>query len=196
MRGNSLEFSTSHRWDGIHRKSAWNQKHSRNHHKRKKRRRRNQYFLKPVPHLFEFSQSASGFLGSSAGKEFSFNVGDSCSIPGSGSSPGEGIGKPLQYSWASLVAQKVKNLPAMWETWVWSLGWEDPLEKGMATHLSILAWRTPLDRGAWWAIIHGVSKSQTSTPQHKVLYPIGPPIYVWEWGLAWYGKGHWDSDWL
>ena len=56
---------------------------------------------------------------------------------------GEGIGHPLQYSWASLVAQQVKNLPAMWETWVQSLGWEDPLEKRMATHSSILARRIP-----------------------------------------------------
>ena len=60
---------------------------------------------------------------------------------GSIRSPGEGIGYPLQYSWASLVAQLVKNLPAMRETWVQSLGWEDPLEKGEATHSSILAWR-------------------------------------------------------
>ena len=60
-----------------------------------------------------------------------------------GRSPGEGIGYPLQYSWASLVAQLVKNLPAMWETWVCSLGWEDPLEKGKATHSGILAWRIP-----------------------------------------------------
>ena len=51
------------------------------------------------------------------------------------------MGYPLQYSWASLVAQLVKNAPAMWETWVLSLGWEDPLEKGKATHSSILAWR-------------------------------------------------------
>ena len=64
-------------------------------------------------------------------------------IPGLGRSSGEGIGYPLQYSWASLVAQLVKNLPAMWETWVQSLGWEDPLEKGTATHFSILAWRIP-----------------------------------------------------
>ena len=62
-------------------------------------------------------------------------------IPGSGRSAGEGIGYPLQYSWASLVAQQVKNPPAMLETWVPSLGWEDPLEKGKATHSSILAWR-------------------------------------------------------
>ena len=64
------------------------------------------------------------------------------SIPGSGRSAGEGIGYPLQYSWASLVAQLVKKLPSMWETWVQSLGWEDPLEKGKATHFSILAWVT------------------------------------------------------
>ena len=64
-------------------------------------------------------------------------------IPGSGRSPGEEIGYPLQYSWASLVAQLVKNLPAMRESWVQSLGWEDPLEKGKATHSSILAWRIP-----------------------------------------------------
>ena len=63
--------------------------------------------------------------------------------PESGISSGEGIGYPLQYSWASLVAQTVKNLPAMWETWVRSLGWEDPLEKGKATYSSILAWRIP-----------------------------------------------------
>ena len=62
-------------------------------------------------------------------------------IPGSGRSAGEGIGYPLQYSWASLVAQLVKNPPAIWETWVQSLSWEDPLEKGKATHSSILAWR-------------------------------------------------------
>jgi len=64
-------------------------------------------------------------------------------IPGLGRSPGEGVGYPLQYSWASLVTQLVKNLPAMWETWVQSLGWGDPLEKGKATHSSILAWRIP-----------------------------------------------------
>ena len=64
-------------------------------------------------------------------------------IPGSGRSPGEGKERyPLQYSRAFLVAQMVvKNLPAMQETWVQSLGWDDPLEKGMATHSSILAWR-------------------------------------------------------
>ena len=67
---------------------------------------------------------------SSAGKESACNAGDPGSIPGSGGSAGEGIGSPLQYSWASLVAQLVKTLPAMRETWVQSLGWEDQLEKG------------------------------------------------------------------
>ena len=56
---------------------------------------------------------------------------------------GEGIGYQLQYSWASLVAPLIKNLPAMWETWVRFLGWEDPLDQGKATHSSILAWRIP-----------------------------------------------------
>ena len=64
-------------------------------------------------------------------------------IPGLGRFVGEGIGYPLQYSWASLVTQLVKNLPEMRETWVRSLGWEDPLEKGKATHSGILAWRIP-----------------------------------------------------
>ena len=82
-----------------------------------------------------------GFPHGSVGKESSRNAGDPCSIPGLGRSPGEGIGYPLQYSWASLMAQLVKNLPAMWETWIRSLGLEDSLEKGKATHSSILAWR-------------------------------------------------------
>ena len=73
-------------------------------------------------------------------------------IPGLGSSPGERIDYPLQYSWASLVAQTVKNLPTVQETWVKSLGWKDSLEEGMATHSSILAWRISMDRGAWQAI--------------------------------------------
>ena len=64
-------------------------------------------------------------------------------IPGLERSAGEGIGYPLQYSWSSLVDQLVKNLPAMWEIWVQSLGWEDPVEKGTATHSSIMAGRIP-----------------------------------------------------
>ena len=57
------------------------------------------------------------------------------------------------------MAQTIKNLPVMWETWVRSLGWDDPLEKEMATHSSILAWKNLMDRGAWWAAVHGVAKS-------------------------------------
>ena len=78
-----------------------------------------------------------GFGHSSVGEESACKAGD----------PGEGIGYLLQYSWASLyVAQLVKSLPAMWETWVRSLAGEDLLEKGKATHCSILAWRIP------WAV--------------------------------------------
>ena len=84
-----------------------------------------------------------GFADSSVGKESPCNAGDPSSIPGSGRSTGEGIGYPVQYSWASLVAQLVKNPLAIQETWVQSLGWEDPLEKGKATHSSVLAWRIP-----------------------------------------------------
>ena len=98
-------------------------------------------FWRPYPesHL----QERQGFSDSSVGKESTCNAEDPSSIPGSWRSTGEGIGYPLQYCWASLVAQLVKNPPAMQETWVWSLGWEDPLEKGKATHSSILPWRMP-----------------------------------------------------
>ena len=102
-----------------------------------------------------------GFPCSSAGRESACNAGDLGSIPESGNSPREGIVYPLLYSWASLVAQMVKNPPAMWETWVPSLGWEDMLEEGIATHSSILAWRIPMGRGAWQAAVHRVTKSQT-----------------------------------
>ena len=71
------------------------------------------------------------------------------------------MGSPLQYSWASLMAQTVKNLPAVWENWVRYLGWEDPSEEGMATHSNILTWRISMDRGAWRATVHGVAKNLT-----------------------------------
>ena len=74
-----------------------------------------------------------GFPDSSVGKESACNAGDPGLIPGSGRSSGEGIGYPLQCSWASLMAQLIKNLPVMWETWFRFLGWEYPLEKGKAT---------------------------------------------------------------
>ena len=83
------------------------------------------------------------FPGSSAGKESACNAGDPSSIPRSGRSPGEGIGYPLQYSRASQVAQMVKNLPAMQETWVRSLGWEDPLEEDMTTPPVFLPGESP-----------------------------------------------------
>ena len=90
----------------------------------------------------------------------SLNVGE---IPASGGSSGEGIGYPLQYSWTSLVVLMVQNPPAMRETWVPSLGWEDPLETRMATHSSIFIWRIPKHRGTWRATVHSVSKESDMT---------------------------------
>ena len=71
------------------------------------------------------------------------------------------MGYPLQSSWAFLVAQTVKNRPAVQEASVASLGWQDPLEESMVTHSSILAWKIPMDRGTWQATTHGVAKSRT-----------------------------------
>ena len=73
----------------------------------------------------------------------------------------------FKFSRASLVAQMVKNLPAMQKTWVCSLGWEDPLEEGMTTHSSVLPWRIPMNRGAWWAPVHG---GRLSTEQHSTWF--------------------------
>ena len=102
------------------------------------------------------------FADSLAGKESACNVGDAGLSAGSRRFLGEEIGYPLQYSWASLVAQTVKNLPAMREAWARYLGLEGPLEEGMATHSSIPAWRITMDRGAQWATVHGVAKSDTT----------------------------------
>ena len=120
-------------------------------------------------HALESTAYSSGFPDSSVGKEFACNAGDPGSILGSGRSTGEGIGYPFQYSWASPVAQLVKNSPAMRETWVQSLGWEDPLEKGMAT--------TPV---FWPGEFHGlymysgVTKSQTLLSGfHFFIDPVG-----------------------
>ena len=93
--------------------------------------------------MVQLSHPYQGFPDSSVGKESSCNAGDTGSIPGLGRSTGEGTVYPLQYSWASLVAKLVKNPPAIHETWALSLACEDPLEKGKATHPSILAWRIP-----------------------------------------------------
>ena len=82
--------------------------------------------------------TCQGSPDSSVDKESACNAGGPSSIPGLGRSPGEGLGYLHQYSWASLVTQLVKNLPAVWETWLRSLGWEDALEKGKATHSNIL----------------------------------------------------------
>ena len=71
------------------------------------------------------------------------------------------MGYPLLYCWASLMSHRVKNPLAMWETWIRSLGWENPLEESMATHSSVLAWRILVNRRAWQAAVHGVAKSMT-----------------------------------
>ena len=109
------------------------------------------------------------FPDSSVGKESTCNAGDPSSIPGSGRSAGEGIGYPLQYSWAFLVAQLVKNPPTMWKTRVQFLGWENPLEKEMETHSSILVWRTP------WSLpgssVHGVTRVG-----HDLATKLPPPL--------------------
>ena len=111
--------------------------------------------------LISAIQGELGFPDSSVGIESACNARDPSLIPGLGRSPGEGIGYVLQYSWASLVPQLIKNPPAMWETLVQSLGWEDPLKEGIAAHCSILAWRIPKNGGAWWAAVHGVTKGWT-----------------------------------
>ena len=94
----------------------------------------------------------------SIGKEAACNAGDSCLIPGSGRTPEEGIGYPYGILGLSLWPQLVKNPPAICETCVWLLGWEDPLEKGKATHSTIPAWRIP---NSIHCIVHGIAKSQT-----------------------------------
>ena len=101
-------------------------------------RKTNSLSLSPL-----YSYLIKSFPDSSVGKESPCNAGDPGSIPGSGKSTREGIGYTLQYSWDSLVAELEKNLPAVRETWVRYLGWEDRLQKGKATHSSILAWRIP-----------------------------------------------------
>ena len=120
---------------------------------------------------------------------FAYNAGDLGLIPGLGRTAGEGIGYPLQYSWASLVAQLVKSLPAIWETWVWSLGWEDPLDKGMATHSNILAWRIPRTTqsmgsqrvGLDWATFTSLQKMKSAVEDRKS-------------GLRWRIRGcQWDG---
>ena len=119
-----------------------------------------------------------GFPGGSAGKESTCNAGDPGLLLGWGRSPGEEIGCPLQHSWASLVAQLKESACNAAD-----LGWEDPLEGEMATHSSTLVWRIPLDRGAWQATVHGVTKgwtrlSKISTAQLSVYIYIYIYIYI------------------
>ena len=98
--------------------------------------------------LYMYIHIHLGFPGSLAAEESACNAGESGLVPGSWRLAGEGIGYPLQYSWASQLAQTVKNLPAMWQTWVWetwvpSLGWEDPLEEGMQPTQVFLSGESP-----------------------------------------------------
>ena len=134
---------------------------------RKQQSHRSKY-SQSLNHVLEMYPSPSpnpqGFPHSSVGKESACNAGDSGSIPGLGRSAGERIGYPLQYSWASLVAQLVKNPLAMQETWVESLGWED-LEKGKLL--------TPVFQNSMDCIVHGVAKSPTQLSDfhfHAILF--------------------------
>ena len=136
-----------------------------------------------------------GFPSSSAGKESTCNAGHQGSIPGLSRSPGEGIGYPLQYSWASLVVQMVKNPPAVWEAWVWSLGLKDPLEEGMATSSSILAWRIPIDRGAWQATFHEVTESDT-TEWLSTLVPLWALVSPQALASHWRNEAASKSTWV
>ena len=111
-----------------------------------------------------------GFPDSSVGKKSACNAGDPGLIPALRRFTGEGIGYTLQYPWVSLVAQLVMNLPAMWETWVRSQGWEDLLEKGKATHSSILAWRIP------WTVESVGSQRVGHTVSHSISPSTWPSI--------------------
>ena len=107
-----------------------------------------------------------GFPDSSVGKESACNAEDTSLIPGLGRSAGEEIGYPLQYSWASLVAQLVKNLHAVWETWVWSLGWEDSPGEGKGYPLQYSGLEYSMD-----CTVHGVAKSQTQLSDFHFPFP-------------------------
>ena len=110
----------------------------------------------------------NGFSDSSVGKESPCNAGDLNSIPGS-STLEKGLGYPLQYSWASLVAQLVKNPPAVWESWVRSLGWEDLLKKGKGPPLQYSGLENPMD-----CIVRGVAKSRAQlSDSYFHFLPLG-----------------------
>ena len=141
----------------------------------------------PGKPVISWSPPYSPFSDSSVGKESACNAGDPGSIPGSGRSPGEGILYLLQYSWASFVVQLVKDPPAMWQTWVQSMGWEDTLEKGTATHSSILAWRIP------WTIVPWGRKESDTTEQLSLCFTTRPLTTGNEAGTG--VEGAWGRMW-
>ena len=131
---------------------------------------------------YKDSSQASLFLHtkqSSVGKESSCDAGDPGLILWLGRSTGERIGYPLQYSWASLVAQLIKNPPMMWETWVQSQGWEEPLEKRKATHSSILAWRIPWLYSPWGHKQSDTTERLSLTKQRKQTSVISVRLKPW-----------------
>ena len=129
-------------------------------------------FLVSISAYITHLLSRVGFSDSSDSKESACNAGDPGSIPGSGRSTGEGIGYLPQCSWASLVAQLVKNSPAMRETWVRSLGWEDPLEKGMAGYpLQYSGLENSMDYSPWG---HKESDTTERVLSGHPLSPLGP----------------------
>ena len=132
------------------------------------------------------SITSLGFPDSSLGKEPTCNAGDPSSIPGSRRSAEEGIGYPFQYFGASLVAQLAKNPPAIQETWVQSLSWNNPLEKGKATHSSILAWRIP------WTV-HRVAKSQIwlSKFHFHIHHIFNLQTIPW---IIWWNRWFWSTE--
>ena len=137
---------------------------------------RTQCIAQGIAQYFIITFKEKGFTGGSAGKESTCNAGDLGSIPGFGKCPGEEKGYPLQYSCTSLVAQLLKNLPAMQETWVRSLGWKDPLEKGKATHSSILPWRIP-----WTVQSMGSQRvgQDWITFTFMAFFMVNPHICIW-----------------
>ena len=135
-----------------------------------------------------------GFPGSPACKESTCNAGDPSLIPGMGRSTEEGISYPLQYSWVSLVAQLVKNLPSVWETWVWPLGWGRSPGEGNGYPLQYSGLENSMDR-----TVHGVTKSRTLLSDfHFHLASHGQcnancNTMLATWGIYWMQNKNWES---
>ena len=136
-----------------------------------------------LPELQVGSLLSGGFPGSSAREESASNAGDPGSIPGLARSAVDGLGYPLQYSWASFIAHLVKNLPEMQETWVWPLGRKDPLAKGTTTHNSFLAWRIPWTRQSH--IYFSLPSEPSGKPRNQTNF-LTSPIEFW-------GPPQWSS---